>query len=43
MSPNPKWEKSTITNEWEWIEACDHGFCRNYAKNLSTSYGEPSR
>ncbi|KAK4645736.1 hypothetical protein QC761_204180 [Podospora bellae-mahoneyi] len=43
MSPNPKWEKNTITNEWEWIETCDHGCCRNCAKDPSSNYGEPSR
>ncbi|KAK0735394.1 hypothetical protein B0T21DRAFT_290032 [Apiosordaria backusii] len=33
MSPNPKWEKNIITNEWEWIETCDHGCCRNCVKD----------
>jgi hypothetical protein len=32
MSPEPKWEKNRVTNEWEWIERCDHGCCRSCGK-----------
>ncbi|KAK4032006.1 hypothetical protein C8A01DRAFT_20863 [Parachaetomium inaequale] len=24
MSPNPRWGRNRITNEWEWIGWCDH-------------------
>lgn len=33
MSPNPRWEKNAVTDEWEWIERCDHGCCRNCTKD----------
>lgn len=29
----PKWNKNPITNEWEWMERCDHGCCRNCTKD----------
>jgi hypothetical protein len=32
-SPEPKWEKNSITNEWEWMERCDHGCCRSCTKD----------
>ncbi|KAK4232781.1 hypothetical protein C8A03DRAFT_48441 [Achaetomium macrosporum] len=38
MSPNPKWERNPITNEWEWIERCDHGCCRNCVKDAPTEH-----
>lgn len=38
-SPNPKWEQNPITNEWEWIERCDHGCCRNCAKDRESRGG----
>ncbi|AEO63168.1 uncharacterized protein THITE_2108070 [Thermothielavioides terrestris NRRL 8126] len=43
MSSDPKWEKNPITNEWEWIERCDHGCCRNCVKDAPTGAGESSR
>jgi hypothetical protein len=33
MSLNPRWEKNPITDEWEWIERCDHGCCRGCIKD----------
>ncbi|AEO60998.1 hypothetical protein MYCTH_2120909 [Thermothelomyces thermophilus ATCC 42464] len=32
MSRKPEWEKNPVTNEWEWIERCDHGCCRSCGK-----------
>ncbi|KAK4148547.1 hypothetical protein C8A00DRAFT_19639, partial [Chaetomidium leptoderma] len=29
MSPAPRWEWNSVTNEWEWIGRCDHGCCRS--------------
>ncbi|KAL2134558.1 hypothetical protein VTI74DRAFT_11452 [Chaetomium olivicolor] len=43
MSPNPKWEKNPVTNEWEWIERCDHGCCRSCTKDSQPNAGDPSR
>ncbi|KAK4119220.1 hypothetical protein N657DRAFT_627281 [Parathielavia appendiculata] len=43
MSPNPRWDKNPITNEWEWIERCDHGCCRSCIKDPQASTGESSR
>ena len=33
MSPEPKWEKNPLTDEWEWMERCDHGCCRSCIKD----------
>jgi hypothetical protein len=33
MSLDPKWEKNPITNEWEWVDRCDHGCCRSCEKD----------
>ena len=33
LSPAPKWERNSVTNEWEWIERCDHGCCRSCIKD----------
>ncbi|KAL2256058.1 hypothetical protein VTK26DRAFT_2261 [Humicola hyalothermophila] len=43
MSPNSRWEKNAVTDEWEWIERCDHGCCRNCAKDSSSTVGDSSR
>lgn len=37
-SPEPKWEKNSITNEWEWMERCDHGCCRSCTKDRKNSH-----
>lgn len=36
MSPNPRWEQNTISDESEGVNKCDHGCCRNCTKD-----GEP--
>ncbi|GAB1314806.1 hypothetical protein MFIFM68171_05016 [Madurella fahalii] len=43
VSANPKWEKNAVTNEWEWIGACDHGCCKKCPKDVPTRSDEPSR
>ncbi|KAH6641351.1 hypothetical protein F5144DRAFT_484336 [Chaetomium tenue] len=42
-SPEPKWEKNSITNEWEWMERCDHGCCRSCTKDPQVSSGDVNR
>ncbi len=37
LAPEPKWEKNPVTNEWEWIESCDHGCCRSCVKDRKFS------
>ncbi|KAH6611666.1 hypothetical protein B0J18DRAFT_84362 [Chaetomium sp. MPI-SDFR-AT-0129] len=39
----PKWNKNPITNEWEWMERCDHGCCRNCAKDTKAGSKDASR
>ncbi|KAK3498859.1 uncharacterized protein B0T23DRAFT_348608 [Neurospora hispaniola] len=29
MLPNPRWERNALTNEWQYIQTCDHNCCRN--------------
>jgi len=36
MSPDPKWERNPLTNEWEWIDKCDHGCCRSCIKDCKS-------
>ncbi|KAL2162889.1 hypothetical protein VTH06DRAFT_6725 [Thermothelomyces fergusii] len=42
-SPEPRWEMNPVTKEWEWMEKCDHGCCRNCVKDPQTSAGDASR
>ncbi|AEO56700.1 hypothetical protein MYCTH_2058752 [Thermothelomyces thermophilus ATCC 42464] len=32
-SPEPRWEMNPVTNEWEWMDRCDHGCCRSCIKD----------
>ncbi|KAK4229777.1 hypothetical protein QBC38DRAFT_76001 [Podospora fimiseda] len=35
ISPNPRFEKNAITNDFEYVETCDHGCCRNCTKDAT--------
>ncbi|KAL2175174.1 uncharacterized protein P884DRAFT_228764 [Thermothelomyces heterothallicus CBS 202.75] len=41
-SPEPRWEMNPVTNEWEWLDRCDHGCCRSCIKDPQTSSGDSS-
>ena len=40
-SPNPRFEKNTITNDFEYVETCDHGCCRNCTKDGKLDFPLP--
>ncbi|KAL2195129.1 hypothetical protein P885DRAFT_40972 [Corynascus similis CBS 632.67] len=43
VSSEPRWEKNSTTDEWEWSERCDHGCCRSCIKDPQTGSDDASR